>query len=206
MGNIDIVKILGVGLSGFGFLLMFLAYKLLNKIIGQRSANALVHQSINRYMLVCFIMTVTVGVFTFISTEYKNNKIASQEEQIKSDKTAIDLLVKTNNNSSLAKSVIAATETDNGVPGAKKDQKKILEDLSAIIKTENDPKANAQFSSYKDNILKIHDSLNMPNLSKPEIESLKRSYSKYNDSVTKLTLDITNRVKPGLTSRRLSSN
>jgi hypothetical protein len=199
MGNIDIIKILGVGLSGFGFLLMFLAYKLLNKIITARSTNPLIHKSINQYMLVCFIMTVTVGVFTFISTEYK-------KDQIKSDEIAIDLLVKANNNSSLAKSVLAATETDNGVPGAKKDQKKILEDLSAIIKTENDPKANAQFSNYKDNILKIHDSLNMPNLSKPEIESLKRSYSKYNDSVTKLTLDITNRVKPGLTSRRLSSN
>lgn len=206
MGNIDIIKILGVGLSGFGFLLMFLAYKLLNRIITERSTNALIHKSINRYMLVCFVMTVTVGIFTFISTEYKKETIASQEEQIKKDETAIDLLVTTNKNNSITESVIAATEKDNVVPGAKKDQKKILEDLSAIIKTENDPKANAQFSNYKDNILKIHDSLNMPNLSKPEIESLKRSYSKYNDSVTKLTLDITNRVKPGLTSRRLSSN
>jgi hypothetical protein len=206
MGNIDIIKILGVGLSGFGFLLMFLAYKLLNKIITERSTNALIHKSINRYMLVCFVMTVTVGVFTFISTEYKKETIASQNEQIKNDETAINLLVTTNKNNSIADSVISAAGNDNTVPGAKKDQEKILNDLSVIISSEKDPKTTAQFTKYKDNILKIHDSLNMPNLSKPEIESLKRSYSKYNDSVTKLTLDITNRVKPGLTSRRLSSN
>lgn len=199
MGNIDIIKILGVGLSGFGFLLMFLAYKLLNKIITARSTNPLIHKSINQYMLVCFIMTVTVGVFTFISTEYK-------KDQIKKDETTIDLLIASNRNSSIADSVVNSPTNNNDPGTAKKDQEKILENLSEIIKTENDPKINAQFSNYKDNILRIHDSLNMSNLSKPRIDSLKKSYSKYNDSVAKLTLDITNRVKPGLTSRRLSSN
>lgn len=205
MGNIDIIKILGVGLSGFGFLLMFLAYKLLNKIITARSTNPLIHKSINRYMLVCFVMTVTIGVFTFISTEYKKETIASQNEQIKTDETTIDLLVTANKNNSIADSVIAAAGRDDRVTGAKKDQKKILEDLSEIIKTENDPKVNAKFSGYKDNILRIHDSLNMPNLSKPEMESLKRSYTKYNDSVSKLTWEFTQRVKPGLASKRISN-
>lgn len=126
MGNIDIIKILGVGLSGFGFLLMFLAYKLLNKIITARSTNPLIHKSINRYMLVCFVMTVTIGVFTFISTEYKKETIASQNEQIKTDETTIDLLVTANKNNSIADSVIAAAGRDDRVTGAKKDQKKFL--------------------------------------------------------------------------------
>ncbi len=76
MDGLDIVKILGVGLSGFGFLLMFLAYKLIQNLLPLPNANPLIIKTINRYMLVCFVMTVTVGAFTFITTSYKNNFIA----------------------------------------------------------------------------------------------------------------------------------
>lgn len=51
-----------------------LAYKIINRvIISLTTPQQMVITTINQHMLVCFIMTVTVSIFTYI-TPYKNSE------------------------------------------------------------------------------------------------------------------------------------
>ena len=89
--NLDIVKILGIGLSGFGFLLRFLAYRLINRIVGTKPDKK-VFIIISLYMFVCFIMTVTVGIFTYFTTTYKNTQLTEQSKKLKDNSVALNVL------------------------------------------------------------------------------------------------------------------
>ncbi len=198
MENLDIVKILGVGLSGFGFLLMFLAYKLIDRVIGATTPQQLVVKTINRYMLVCFVMTLTVGTFTFISTSYKNDLIAEQYKKNEDNTKAINILAASSTNSSIADSIIRNPQDNETALVAKKEQKKVLDTLSKYITEQNDGKVNVEFENYKTQVLKISDSLQMKNLAKPKIDSLKAHFLQYNNTINKYSLKLVNKVRPDL--------
>lgn len=64
-GNIDIIKVLGFGLSGLSLLLMMLAYGLLRKVIATNNANQGVLSLIKLYMITTLVVIIIVGVFSF---------------------------------------------------------------------------------------------------------------------------------------------
>ena len=191
MDGLDIVKILGVGLSGFGFLLMYLAYKLIQSLVPLPNANPMVISTINRYMFVCFIMTLTVGVFTFITTSYKNDVIEKQSAKIENSAVALNLLAASQKNNLLSDSIVQLSQNKARTP-VKNEQEKILDTLSKYVAKQNNPHLIKTFKNYKSSVLSISDSLFMTNLDKSKIDSLKKNYILLNDSISDFSLKVAN--------------
>lgn len=187
MDNLDIVQILGTGLSGFGFLLMFLAYKLISSLVTLPKVNPNIIKMINRYMMVCFIMTVTVGVFTFMSTSYKNNVISDQAALLKSKDTVLNILA-TSQKSKLLSDSLSRNLDHPLLTDAKSRQNSYLDTLQRYIDAEHNPAQRERFNRYKENLSNITDSLTMQNLDHKRKEFLKEKYVVLNDSITRLSL------------------
>src|SRR5688500_17218565 len=109
--GMDIVQILGYGLTGLGFLLMFLAYRLVDKVISTRSAQPLVISTINRFMFVCLIMSVLVGVFTFVNARYKQDELEAKTEVIRNKELALNILGTAQQNDLLSDRILAKTDS-----------------------------------------------------------------------------------------------
>lgn len=188
MDNLDIVKILGTGLAGFGFLLMFLAYKLISSLVTLPKVNPSIIKMINRYMLICFIMTVTVGVFTFMSTSYKNDVITNQEAALKSKDTVLNILAASQKSKLLSDSV--SKSIDNGTfAEVKSRQNSYLDTLQAYI-PQHSPAQRDRFNRYKNSLSDIADSLEMENIDRKRREFLREKYAVLTDSITRLSLKI----------------
>jgi hypothetical protein len=189
MDNIDIVQILGTGLSGFGFLLMYLAYKLISSLVPLPNVNPNIIKMINRYMLVCFIMTVTVGIFTFMTTSYKNNVISDQAALIKSKDTVLNILTTSQKSRLLSDSL--SRNLDGHVPtDARFRQNSYLDTLQKYMDGEHNPGQRDRFNRYKESLSTITDSLTMENLDRKRKEFLKEKYVVLNDSITRLSLKV----------------
>ncbi|SFN43114.1 hypothetical protein SAMN05428949_2805 [Chitinophaga sp. YR627] len=189
MDNLDIVQILGTGLSGFGFLLMYLAYKLISSLVPLPNVNPNIIKMINRYMLVCFIMTVTVGVFTFMTTSYKNNVISDQAALIKSKDTVVNILTAAQNAKLLSDSL--SRNMDGPLAGeVKTRQNSYLDTLQKYIDGEHNPAQHERFNRYKESLTTITDSLTMDNLDRRRKEFLKEKYVGINDSITRFSLKL----------------
>ncbi|TWW01150.1 hypothetical protein [Chitinophaga pinensis] len=189
MDNLDIVQILGTGLSGFGFLLMYLAYKLISSLVPLPNVNPNIIKMINRYMLVCFIMTVTVGIFTFMTTSYKNNVISDQAALIKSKDTVVNILATAQKAKLLSDSL--SRNIDGPLAGeVKTRQNSYLDTLQKYIDGEHNPAQHERFNRYKESLTNITDSLTMENLDRKRKEFLKEKYVGINDSITRFSLKL----------------
>ncbi len=189
MDNLDIVQILGTGLSGFGFLLMYLAYKLISSLVPLPNVNPNIIKMINRYMLVCFIMTVTVGVFTFMTTSYKNTVISDQAALIKSQDTVVNILTASQKAKLLSDSL--SRNMDSPLAGeVKTRQNSYLDTLQKYIDGEHNPAQHERFNRYKESLTTITDSLTMENLDHRRKEFLKEKYVGINDSITRFSLKL----------------
>jgi hypothetical protein len=198
MGNFDIVKILGVGLSGLGFLLMYLAYRLILKVIGTKPPEPLILRMINRYMMICIVMTLSVGAFTVMSTSYKKNALSDQQRRLKNSERAISALTASQVNDLLTDSIVHFHNGDGALRGVKKRQEEVLEDLSVYVSSQQDPAVDTAFSNLKSGILRVSDSLEMPGLGAEKKDSLKMHYIRYSDSIGKLTLRVVDKINPAM--------
>lgn len=195
MDSLDFVKILGTGIAGFGFLLMYLAYKLIASLVTLPKVNPAILKMINRYMLVCFIMTVTVGVFTFMSTSYKNDLISNQEAVIKSKDTALNILTTSQKNKLLADSVSKAGDSQT-IAEVHSRQSGYLDTLQKYIESQHNPTQRDRFNRYKNSISTIADSLTMSNVDHRRREFLKEKYVTLNDSISRLSLKVVDNQVP----------
>lgn len=195
MDTLDIVKILGTGIAGFGFLLMYLAYKLIASLVTLPKVNPAILKMINRYMLVCFIMTVTVGVFTFMSTSYKNDVISNQEAVIKSKDTVLNILATSQKNKLLADSISKSVDSQT-IAEVQSRQNSYLDTLQKYIVGEHNPTQRDRFNRYKNSLSTIADSLTMENVDHKRKEFLKKKYVTVNDSITTLSLKVVNSQHP----------
>lgn len=195
MDTLDIVKILGTGIAGFGFLLMYLAYKLIASLVILPKVNPAILKMINRYMVVCFIMTVTVGVFTFMSTSYKNDVISNQEAVIKSKDTVLNILATSQKNKLLADSISKSVDSQT-IAEAQSRQNSYLDTLQKYIGTQHNPTQRDRFNRYKNSLSTIADSLTMANVDQKRREFLKQKYVTVNDSITTLSLKAVNSQHP----------
>jgi hypothetical protein len=195
MDTLDIVKILGTGIAGFGFLLMYLAYKLIASLVTLPKVNPAILKMINRYMVVCFIMTVTVGVFTFMSTSYKNDVISNQEAVIKSKDTVLNILATSQKNKLLADSVSKAVDGQT-IADVQSRQNSYLDTLQKYIGDQHNPVQRERFNRYKNSLSNIADSLTMTNVDHRRREFLREKYLTLNDSITRLSLKVVDNQHP----------
>jgi len=185
-----IVKVLGLGMSGLGFLLMYLAYRLISSIVNRAKVNSEVIKTINRYMLICFVLTITVGFFTFITSFYKKEEIAQQSQKIKESKQAIDVLTASQQNNVIAESILNAKLPET-VAQAKKEQKEVLDSLTVYINKTNNSALTKEFNSIKRDLIITTDSLSMESLSKQRRDSLKKNFLELKTSIDQLSLRAT---------------
>jgi predicted PurR-regulated permease PerM len=187
----DIVKILGVGLSGFGFLLMYLAYRLILKMMPDPKANMI--KMINRYMLICLAMTLSVGIFTYIDAIHKSDLIQQQTQQIAERDTALNIIATSQKNHLLSDTLLYYTNTGtpNNTEKVSKvtdDQKKTLDSLGTYIG--NHSKGDiGKFNGYKDSVLKFTGLLQNKNLKQETKEAYRMKYLYYNNAISSMTVD-----------------
>lgn len=189
MENWNIVGILGTGLSGLGFLLMFLAYKLIQGLVPLPNVNPLIIKTINRYMLVCFLMTIAVGAFTFITGFYKKEVISQQSEKIAADTQTIGLLAASNKNNQITDSILISIQKpgEKTLDRAVSDQNTFLDSLSQVVNQQTgNPKITDDFNRYKKLLVSTSDSLTRETLTKEQSDSLKINFIKYRRSISDL--------------------
>lgn len=189
MENWNIVGILGTGLSGLGFLLMFLAYKLIQGLVPLPNVNPLIIKTINRYMLVCFLMTIAVGAFTFITGFYKKDVISQQSEKIAADTQTIGLLAASNKNNQITDSILISIQKpgEKTLDRAVSDQNTFLDSLSQVVNQQTgNPKITDDFNRYKKLLVSTSDSLTRETLTKEQSDSLKINFIKYRRSISDL--------------------
>ena len=164
----DFVKILGYGLSGFAFLLMFFAYMLLRQVINKSTQNKMIIKSIWAFMGLSFLLTITIGVFSFITGDYKQEALANNEATIKTQQNGLEILNADQKLDSLVKK--AAAENMSNSPEKVEETKmaydKIIGELESKLDSSNaTTEDKRKFESLKGETNKTLDSLSKPDLS-----------------------------------------
>src|SRR5215204_1392663 len=135
----DFVKILGYGLSGFAFLLMFFAYMLLRQVISKSSQNQMIFKSIWAFMALSFLLTICIGVFSYITGDYKKKELVENQETIQKQQTGLEVFKTDQKLDSLVKNAVV-TNIENDPAKAeevKKAHDKIVADLQSSVEKAN---------------------------------------------------------------------
>ena len=81
--NLDIVvKILKIGLSGFVFLLVFMAFRLLRKEQNVDTPRPIFLKKISQFMWISVVLVIIVGVFSFSETLLKNTFLKPKKHEL----------------------------------------------------------------------------------------------------------------------------
>jgi len=163
----DFVKILGYGLSGFAFLLMFFAYMLLRQVINRSSQNKMIFKSIWAFMGLSFLLTICVGVFSYVTGDYKKKELAENEVTIQKQQTGLEVFKNDQKLDSLVNNaVVENIENDPAkAEEVKKEHDKIIADLqSGINKANATPEDKTKFNNLANETTKTLDSLNRTDL------------------------------------------
>ena len=128
---------------------------------------------INRYMLICFVMTLAVGTFTYFSTVYKKDIISAQTEQIAKQDTAINLITTSQKNNLISDTLLYYANTGDAVKAskAKEDQKKALDSLGVYFNSKDNGRDAVKFNIYKDSVLKFTELLQRKDIPKETKDS-----------------------------------
>lgn len=173
----DFVKILGYGLSGFAFLLMFFAYMLLRQVINKSTQNKMIIRSIWAFMGLSFLLTITIGVFSFITGDYKQTKLADNEATIKTQQNGLEILNADQKLDSLVKKAAAENMANDPemVEKTKKEYDKIIGELESKLDSSNaTTEDKRRFETLKGETNKTLDSLSKPDIS-PETKTRLRT-------------------------------
>ena len=195
----DFVKILGYGLSGFAFLLMFFAYMLLRQVINKSTQNKMIIKSIWAFMGLSFLLTITIGVFSFITGDYKQKELADNEATIKTQQNGLEILNADQKLDSLVKKAIA----DNMIN--KNASNKIIDELESKLDSSNaTPEDKRKFESLKGETNKTLDSLSKPDLSDETKTRLRNKYVLQTAEISKVSTTVVKRnmITSGAAIRR----
>ena len=195
----DFVKILGYGLSGFAFLLMFFAYMLLRQVINKSTQNKMIIKSIWAFMGLSFLLTITIGVFSFITGDYKQKELANNEATIKTQQNGLEILNADQKLDSLVKKAIA----DNMIN--KNASNKIIDELESKLDSSNaTPEDKRKFESLKGETNKTLDSLSKPDLSPETKTRLRNKYVLQTAEISKVSTTVVKRnmITSGAAIRR----
>jgi len=203
----DFVKILGYGLSGFAFLLMFFAYMLLRQVINKSTQNKMIIKSIWAFMGLSFLLTITIGVFSFITGDYKQKELANNETTIKTQQNGLEILNADQKLDSLVKKAIAENIMNN--PEKAEETKiahdKIIAELEAKLDSSNATvEDKMKFESLKRQTNITLDSLNTPELTPETKTRLRNKYLFQTAEISKVSSNVVKRnmVTSGAVIRR----
>lgn len=202
----DFVKILGYGLSGFAFLLMFFAYMLLRQVISKQTQNTMIIKSIWGFMGLSFILTIVIGIFSYMTGDYKKKELVENEEKITQQQTGIDILTQTQTLDSLVKNVTVGTA---GSDTAKVDEtitkfENNLTDLQAKLdKVNATEEEKKKVNELKEESTKTLDSLKQTDLSKETRMRLNYKILNQTNEISRVTGNAVKRdiKKTGASSR-----
>lgn len=186
--NEQVVKILGYGLSGFAFLLMFFAFLLLRQVISkEKETNKLVFKSIWAFMALSFVMTITIGIFSFFVNDYKENVIAKNTAAV-DELLKVDQL-KTNVSNEAMKDPEKFAEV-------KDKQQEIVNELDSIFQQSGaSEEEKKEFSETAKDYIRVTDELAKSNISPQKRDTLAREFRAINLKMSGLS---TNRIKKDL--------
>ena len=203
----DFVKILGYGLSGFAFLLMFFAYMLLRQVINKSTQNKMIIKSIWAFMGLSFLLTITIGVFSFVTGDYKQKELAENEATIETQRNGLEILNADQKLDSLVKKAIADNMINN--PEKAEETKiasdKIISELESKLDSSNaTPEDKRKFESLKGETNKTLDSLSKPDLSPETKTRLRNKYLFQTSEISKLSSTVVKRnmITSGAATRR----
>jgi len=187
-----VIKILGIGLSGLGFLLMYLAYQLIRQVISASRPSSNVFSMIKTYMLLCFVMTMTVGTFTVINTVYKNSALNKQADQLaqQSDKiTSTASLLAASQKSKAVDTLIKSH--DKITADVKKEQKKALDTIGNFIAETKKKPIIDSFNKYRAIVVSSTEQITSVDTNnekgKAKFVSLKKKYEQANSAIDRIT-------------------
>jgi hypothetical protein len=189
----DFVKILGYGLSGFAFLLMFFAYMLLRQVINKSSQSGMIFKSIWGFMGLSFILTIVIGIFSYMTGDYKKEELASNEVTIKKQETNIGALTDVSNLKGIAVETGSPDKPvdKETVEEAKKESEKVLDDLGGKIKDANaTPEQINTFTGLKANHLNLLDSMKRSDLPPDKKRDLQFRILTNTNEINKVTTDV----------------
>lgn len=192
----DFVKILGYGLSGFAFLLMFFAYMLLRQVINKSTQNKMIIKSIWAFMGLSFLLTITIGVFSFITGDYKQKELADNEATIKTQQNGLEILNADQKLDSLVKKAIAENMINNPEKAeeTKNASDKIIGELESKLDSSNaTPEDKRKFESLKGETNKTLDSLSKPDLSPETKTRLRNKYLFQTAEISKVSSNVVKR-------------
>lgn len=192
----DFVKILGYGLSGFAFLLMFFAYMLLRQVINKSTQNKMVIKSIWAFMGLSFLLTITIGVFSFITGDYKQKELANNEATIKTQQNGLEILNADQKLDSLVKKAIAENMANNPEKAEETKQAydKIISELESKLDSSNaTAEDKRKFESLKGETNKTLDSLSKPDLSPETKTRLRNKYLLQTGEISKVSSTVVKR-------------
>ena len=192
----DFVKILGYGLSGFAFLLMFFAYMLLRQVINKSTQNKMIIKSIWAFMGLSFVLTITIGVFSFITGDYKQKELENNEVTIKTQRNGLEIFNADQKLDSLVKKAIAENIMNNP---EKAEETKVAHDsiIAELERKIDNSNATAEdktkFDNLKGETNKTLDSLNTPDLSTETKTRLRNKYLFQTAEISKVSSTVVKR-------------
>jgi uncharacterized protein YaaR (DUF327 family) len=187
--NLDaIVKILGIGLSGFGFLLMYLSFQLIKTIVSNPNPGDVQKISLTKnFLWVTIVMTFMVGIFTYISGYHKADQLAQQANDIKSKTDTLKLLSVSQKSTVLSDTISKyATSDSNKLKAAKIEQGILLDTLTKYANNLNNKDLVKQVAAYKKAIIAYPDSALNGILTTEKKDSLKTLYNNASKNLFKV--------------------
>ena len=189
----DFVKILGYGLSGFAFLLMFFAYMLLRQVISKSTQSQMIFKSIWGFMGLSFILTIVIGIFSYMTGDYKTSELANNEVTIKKQETNIGALTDAGSLKDIVSETVSSNKTVDTakVEEAKKESEKVLDDLGGKIKDANaTPEQINAFADLKATHLNLLDSMKKPDLPPAKKQEFQFRVLTNTNEINKVTTDV----------------
>ena len=191
----DFVKILGYGLSGFAFLLMFFTYMLLRQVITKPTQNKMIFKLIWGFMGLSLLFTIVVAVFSFMTGDYKKTELAKNEETITKQQNGLEVLAGNQTLDSLAQkaSEIVSTDTTK-VNETKKNFEKNITDLQVKLdKVNATAEEKRKVSSLKEESAKTLDSLKRPDINRETRLRLNNKLQSQADEISRISASVVKR-------------
>lgn len=187
--DFDVLKVLGYGLAGFSFLLMFFAFLLLRQVITANNNNPRVFSSIRWYMVLSLVMSILIGVFTFFTQDYKKEELAKSQSATLQQTQNVQLLIDSKKSDSIAHSIVDASVPVNAATfkNATNQQAILLDSMQKKINNSDvDSSVKNQFSNYKKQIIVTVQQLNKPDISREMRDTLALKYLNLNKKISNL--------------------
>ncbi|HEY5772689.1 MAG TPA: hypothetical protein VIS75_08670 [Chitinophagaceae bacterium] len=186
---------------------MFFAYMLLRQVINKSTQNKMIIKSIWAFMGLSFLLTITIGVFSFITGDYKQKELASNETTIKTQQNGLEILNADQKLDSLVKKGISENIMNNPEKAeeTKKAYDKIIGELESKLDSSNaTPEDKRKFESLKGETNKTLDSLSKPDLSPETKTRLRNKYLFQTGEISKVSTTVVKRnmITSGAVIRR----